>query len=129
MRRLFVHVDHGGDDVLTPHEAGEEFAALLEKAPLFFWWQTGEERQVGSHNQAAEHDGVFAHGLGQIERLDSVLHGTGVVAHFWLVQVEVLASLIGPDVGVGTASPLAPVMALDVAKRLALELINMKDEV
>ena len=37
MRRLFVHVDHGRNDILSPHKAGENVAALLEKAPLFLW--------------------------------------------------------------------------------------------
>ena len=36
MRRFLIHVDHGGDDVLASHESGEEVAALLEEAPLFF---------------------------------------------------------------------------------------------
>ena len=44
VRCLFIHVNHGGNDVLLPHEAGEEVAALLEESPLFLWWQTSEER-------------------------------------------------------------------------------------
>ena len=45
------------------------------------------------------------------------------------MQVVVLAAFFVPDVGVGMASPLAPVVALDAAQGLALELVHMKDEV
>ena len=80
-------------------------------------------------NQAAEHDRVFSHGLGQSEGLDSSLHRTGVVAHFWLVQFVVRAALLAPDIGIGMASPLTAVVALDATQGLTLEFIHMKDEV
>jgi len=122
-------VNHGGNDVLAPHEAGEKVAALLEESPLFLRWQTREERQVGCDNQAAEDNSIFAYCLGQIESLDSGLNRSGIVAQFRLVQIVVLAALLAPDVGIRMASPLAPVVALDAAQGLAFELIHMKDEV
>ncbi len=82
VRRLFVHVDHGGDDILLPYETGKEVAALFKEATLFFWGQTGKERQIRCDNQAAENNRVFTHGFGQIERVDTGLHGAGVITHF-----------------------------------------------
>ena len=45
------------------------------------------------------------------------------------MQFAVLAVFLRADIGIGTASPLAPVVALDAAQGLTLELIHMKDEV
>lgn len=87
-----------------------------------------EKRQVRCNEQAVKYACLFAHDLGKVECIAAGLHGTGVVVHNRLVQFVAPSTLFVPNIGIGMSAPLSPVVALDVTQKLAIELINIKDE-
>ena len=79
MRRLFIHMNHRGDDIFLADKLGEVRCGFLEKASGFLLAHAGKERFVRTDNQAAHVNRIFSDSLAHEQVVNAVLDGLRVV--------------------------------------------------
>ena len=79
VRRLFIHVNHCGNDILRAHKLREKGFALLKETPCFLRREAIKKRLVRGDDKPAHAHGVLSHGLDQQEIVNAVLNGLGIV--------------------------------------------------
>ena len=79
VRRLFIHMNHRGDDIFLADKIGEIGCGFLEKSSGFIFADTGKKRLVRTDNQAAQMHGVLAHGLDHEQVVNAILDGLRVI--------------------------------------------------
>ena len=129
VRRLFIHVNHCGNDILHAHKLREKGFALLKETPCFLRRETIKKRLVRGDDKPAHAHGVLSHGLDQQKLVNAILNGLGIVQRGGFVQLVVRRASVIVNIGVAVALPLPPVVALDAAYGLLLEFVHVEYEI
>ena len=129
VRRLFIHVNHCGNDILRAHKLREKGFAFLKETPCFLRRETIKKRLVRGDDKPAHAHGVLSHGLDQQKLVNTVLNGFGIVRCCGFVQLVVCRASVVVNIGIAVALPFPPVVALDAAYGFLLEFVHMKDEI
>ena len=86
MRRLFIHVNHCGNDILRPYKLGEKGFALLKESPGVLWRKALKKGAVGGNDKPAHAHGVLSHCFGQLKSVNAALNGLSIVCRRRFVQ-------------------------------------------
>ena len=129
VRCLFIHMNHGGNDILRAHKLREKGFALLKETPCFLRCEAIKKRLVRGDDKPAHAHGVLSHGLDQQKRVNAVLNGFGIVRGCGFVQIVVRRASFVVNIGVAVALPFPPVVTLDAAYGLLLEFVHVEYEI
>ena len=129
VRRLFIHVNHGGNDILRAHKFREKGFALLKETPCFLRRESIKKRLVRGDDKPAHAHGVLSHGLDQQEVVNTVLNDFGIVRCCGFVQLVVRRASVVVNIGIAVTLPFPPVVTLDAAYGLLLEFVHVEYEV
>lgn len=129
VRRLFIHVDHCGNDILRAHKLREKGFALLKETPCFLRREPVKKRLVRSDDKPAHAYGVLSYGFDQQEVVNTILNAFGIVRCCGFVELVVHRASFVVNIGIAVALPFPPVMALDAAYGFLLEFVHMEYEI
>ena len=79
VRRLFIHVNHCGNDILRAHKIREKGFALFKEASGVLRGKFLEKCAVRCDDKPAHAHGVLSHGLDQQKVVNAILNGLCVV--------------------------------------------------
>ena len=130
MRRRFVHMDNGGDDILSAVALGEEVRAFKEEGVDVVAALIREERGACADEEGCHEDGVVLHlALGR-ELFKPTVDERGVAAvRGDEVMVEARALAVDLRVGLGAISFVPLVLALDADDVAPLKFFHVTDDV
>lgn len=130
MRRRFVHMDNGGDDILSAVALGEEVRAFKEEGVDVVAALIREERGACADEEGCHEDGVVLHlALGR-ELFKPTVDECGVAAvRGDEVMVEARALAVDLRVGLGAISFVPLVLALDADDVALLKFFHVTDDV
>ena len=130
VRRCFVHMDNGGDDILPAVALGEEVRAFKEEGVDVVAALIREERGTCADEEGCHEDGVVLHlALGR-ELFKPTVDERGVAAvRGYEMMVEACALVVDLRVGLGTISFVPLVLALNADDVAPLKFFHVTDDV